>query len=342
MSSAVPTPANPPAVCPAVPCPPQMVCLEFACQCVTGTFLQDNECVPAQVFPGQLHLNDQTFQPQMSNRSSEEFKNKSAEIEHELFNVLDGTQGYVRSEVIQLMNGSIIALVNNIYRNSEIDGDTIQATITNSSNTFFSKTTYSVRDLCVQNPLPCEADTTSCNSTGGRATCSCLAAFIPSPYSSTSCKVCQSGTRADGSKCVPCPFGQAGFNCNDKSLLIVVIVSSILGACIIILVAGLVANSIRGKTSKNKSDVSSSPYATTATWPTSVGRLPRATTKWGKSSSTEMTEAHSVEGNHQSNGQSGSHSPNTHGLKSFSGNNTSRYSYLVKGHENPYYLAADV
>lgn len=40
--------------------------------------------------------------------------------------------------------------------------------------------------------------------------------------------------------------------------------------------------------------------------------------------------------------QSGSHSPNTHGLKSFSGNNTSRYSYLVKGHENPYYLAADV
>lgn len=45
-----------------------------------------------------------------------------------------------------------------------------------------------VRDLCVQKPLPCEADTTSCNSTGGRPTCSCLAAFIPSPYSSTSCK----------------------------------------------------------------------------------------------------------------------------------------------------------
>lgn len=103
-----------------------MACLDFACQCVTGTFLQDNECVPgkkqtqtkkpnksilhlshsmtiikmidfygdiclvfalflsAQVFPGQLHLNDQTFQREMSNRSSAEFKNKSAEIEREV------------------------------------------------------------------------------------------------------------------------------------------------------------------------------------------------------------------------------------------------------------------
>lgn len=40
--------------------------------------------------------------------------------------------------------------------------------------------------------------------------------------------------------------------------------------------------------------------------------------------------------------QSGLYSLDADGLKTFSGNNTSRYSYLVKGHENPYYLAADV
>lgn len=52
-----------------------------------------------------------------------------------------------------------------------------------------------------------------------------------------------------------------------------------------------------------KSDVSSSPYATSAPWPSSLTRLPRATTKWGTTSSTEMTEGHNAEGNHQSNGR---------------------------------------
>lgn len=40
--------------------------------------------------------------------------------------------------------------------------------------------------------------------------------------------------------------------------------------------------------------------------------------------------------------QSGLYSLNADGLKTFSGKNTSRYSYLVKGQDNPYYLAADV
>lgn len=32
-------------VCPAVTCPPQMVCLGSVCQCLSGTFWQDDECV---------------------------------------------------------------------------------------------------------------------------------------------------------------------------------------------------------------------------------------------------------------------------------------------------------
>lgn len=47
---------------------------------------------------------------------------------------------------------------------------------------------FLARDLCAQNPLPCEADTTSCSSSAGQAECACLAAFVPSPYSTTSCK----------------------------------------------------------------------------------------------------------------------------------------------------------
>lgn len=45
-----------------------------------------------------------------------------------------------------------------------------------------------VRELCAQEPLPCEADSTSCQSANGSATCLCLAGFIHSTYSNTSCK----------------------------------------------------------------------------------------------------------------------------------------------------------
>lgn len=44
-----------------------------------------------------------------------------------------------------LRNGSIIAIVNNIYQDSQIDEKTIQDAITNSSNTFFQETSYSGR-----------------------------------------------------------------------------------------------------------------------------------------------------------------------------------------------------
>lgn len=44
-----------------------------------------------------------------------------------------------------LRSGSIIAIVNNIYQDSQIDAITIQDVITNSSNTFFQETSYSGR-----------------------------------------------------------------------------------------------------------------------------------------------------------------------------------------------------
>lgn len=62
----------------------------------------------------------------------------------------------------------------------------------------------------------------------------------------------------------------------------------------------------RGQKPKSKPDVSSSsPYASTAEykpWPASINKLPRATTKWGTTSTMEMTEGHRVEENNQNNG----------------------------------------
>lgn len=39
--------------------------------------------------------------------------------------------------------------------------------------------------------------------------------------------------------------------------------------------------------------------------------------------------------------QTGSYDLNPDGMKTFTGKNPSRYSYLVQGHENPYFLPGD-
>lgn len=39
--------------------------------------------------------------------------------------------------------------------------------------------------------------------------------------------------------------------------------------------------------------------------------------------------------------QTGSYDLNPEGMMTFKGKNTSRYSYLVQGHENPYFLPGD-
>lgn len=41
----------------------------------------------AQVFPGELHLMNQEFLPDMADRSSEVFKSKAAEIEGEVSSI---------------------------------------------------------------------------------------------------------------------------------------------------------------------------------------------------------------------------------------------------------------
>lgn len=62
-------------------------------------------------------------------------------------------------------------------------------------------------ELCELDPVPCEAATTSCSSAIGRPNCSCLPGFVPSNYSTTSCRGKTTG-----------PLGRTttdGFHCNS-------------------------------------------------------------------------------------------------------------------------------
>ncbi|XP_028424537.1 uncharacterized protein LOC114548708 [Perca flavescens] len=78
------------------------------------------------------------------------------------------------------------------------------------------------------------------------------------------CIACPSGQKAEGSKkCVNCPFGYSGFNCNESWKLVLVIVGSVLGGLLLItlILLPIVARKSSKKSSKmNKNADSGKPY----------------------------------------------------------------------------------
>ncbi|XP_032443181.1 uncharacterized threonine-rich GPI-anchored glycoprotein PJ4664.02 isoform X3 [Xiphophorus hellerii] len=356
-----PTTPSPVIVCPSVPCPVESVCLNRTCQCLSGNYLLNGRCVPAQVFPGRLHFQLLTFEDQMRDRSSRIFQETAAKISAALRDVLKSQPGYRRSEIVQLEPGSVIASVNNIFEDSPATQESVDQIIEKAVKNPqgpLSNATYTGTNLCQVEPLPCDVSSTKCTNVNGQASCACKDGYISMIYSKTSCKACPSGQQAVRDKCVTCPFGYAGFNCNDSSLLAVVVISCVLGGVLLILVLALLGYCCWKRCSRTNPDHNISPYSDelNKSWPAGITPIPRATTHWEPAGSIEMTEGGSTntlaDKKLESNGfgsqlkqkrwkKSGSYDLNPEEMKTFKGKNTSRYSYLVEGHENPYFLPGD-
>ncbi|KAM9784674.1 uncharacterized protein ACBT44_021790 isoform 2-T2 [Syngnathus typhle] len=348
-SSPGPTQSDATIVCPAEPCPLESVCLNGTCQCLSGSFLLGQRCIRAQVFPGQLHLTSLTFDKEMLDRSSKVFQETAADISASLAGAFAGRPGYVRSDVVQLAPGSVLATVNNIFDNTpnseEAVEQVIQDAIGSSSQGLLLNATFSVTKLCDQVPLPCDAVTTWCTSAKGRVGCSCKAGYISTVYSNTSCKACPSGQEVVGNSCQKCAFGYAGFNCTDSSLLALVVISCVLGGILLIIIILALLSSYccwRRRSGGQAERSDASPYPAggelTKPWPVGITPIPRATTAatWDAAATMEMMEKR-----HHGNGVSGSYDLNPDGMKTFTNKNPSRYSYLMQGHENPYFLPGD-
>eukprot|EP00063_Salmo_salar_P085184 XP_014060019.1 PREDICTED: protein HEG homolog 1-like isoform X8 [Salmo salar] len=357
-------------VCPSTPCPYDSICLNGTCQCMSGTFLLEGQCVQAQVFSGDLHLN-QTFQAEMSNRSSVIFQQTAARISEALRRALENESGYSQTDVVLLRQGSVIATVNNVFKL----GSSATQTSTNAAiykaiqdcnmtcGTILERAAFTATDLCDQTPQPCDVHSTTCEyKEDGVTRCSCKAGYINSFYSNQSCTACPSGQRAKGDTCVPCTFGYAGFNCADSALLAVVVIACVLGGVLLIMLLALLAYFCwyRSQSVKKSSAEFSSPYPVEdfrGPWSTTQGitPIPRASTNWD-STPMEMTEGGSthtlVDMKPHTNGagfhilpkrgkKTGSYDLTSDSMNTFKGKNQSRYSYLVQGHENPYFKPAD-
>ncbi|KAL6476683.1 hypothetical protein MHYP_G00151820 [Metynnis hypsauchen] len=339
------TTTAPNATCPAIPCPTLSVCINSTCQCLAGTFLSGGRCVEAKVFPGNLRVN-RTFVEEMRNPQSAAFRSISSEIIAALNSALKNIPGYINSTVLQLTPGSVVATVDNVFEpNSPATRDTtIQAIMSaiNSSNGILATATFNVTSLCQQNPPPCDVTTTTCtDSESGIATCTCMPGFISIEFTTRTCIACASGERSVDNKCEPCPFGYSGFNCNDSSLLALVVVACVLGGLLLILIVAMIIYCVMNRKNPKHVEYASSPYSTEEfrDWSTQgITPIPRATVSSNSGNMIEMSEPRK---NH-SNGLTGSYDlMPVDNLNTFKGKNPSRYSYLVQGHENPYFIPGD-
>uniref|UniRef100_A0A8C9TJH1 Mucin-5AC-like n=1 Tax=Scleropages formosus TaxID=113540 RepID=A0A8C9TJH1_SCLFO len=350
ISTTVPT-----GLCTPKSCPPGSFCVElyanFTCQCRPGTFFSGGSCVPVKVFPGALRLTALNFTSEMTNTASKVFAETSAMISQTLRNALRNQPGYLRSIVLQLTRGSVVATVENLFERSSAVTETILSdAITTAINTcenceLLKGANFTTKDPCSLNPSPCDLMTAQCSfSEDGIVSCTCNPEYVPDEFSSISCTACPSGEKAQDGKCVPCPFGYAGFNCNDSALLAVVVISCVLGGLLLIATIALLACCCCRTRQKNQGY--SSPYA--ANEPVeplprrTVPKIPRATasSRWDPSEM-EMRENGNARltlaKEHPGNG-AGFYDIGDDELKTFRNKNPSRYSYLVQGRENPYFV----
>ncbi|XP_052407262.1 protein HEG homolog 1 isoform X2 [Carassius gibelio] len=343
------------ATCPTVTCPPLSVCVKSICQCVTGTIPLNNACVETKTFPSALRVN-RTFVEAMNNPQSPEFQKIAKEIIVVVNEALRNQSNYISSTVTTLTPGSVVATVHSFFEpNSPVTQAMVTTAMTDAINNcettscgILANAQYKATNLCDQNPPPCDTNTTSCTANDGTPICTCKAGHVSSSYQPRSCTVCPSGYKAENNTCVRCPFGYSGFNCDDSSLLALVVVACVLGGILLIVIlAVLIYICVTRCNKKSSSNYFNSPYPAEefqAAWPTQgITRIPRVNLTSNSSidatgNSLEMSEEPGKKD--YSNGLSGSFDLTTDGMRTFKDINPTRYSYLV-GHENPYFIHGD-
>uniref|UniRef100_H3AZA2 EGF-like domain-containing protein n=1 Tax=Latimeria chalumnae TaxID=7897 RepID=H3AZA2_LATCH len=219
-------------------CPPGSSCVDlyesYTCQCVTGYYYDGSNCKEARTFPGKLHLIDEEYTDAMADSSSQIFQKTANEITATLREALKGTEGYLNSLVLKLERGSVVAIVENLYDpDSSISTRKVQH-----GQQVSHLCVYIVSSACGSNAC---GSNTICKLTNGEVSCECKVGYFKLFPKDRTCTVaCPSGEKLQDKVCVKCPFGYAGFNCSDSSLLAVVVISCVLGGLLLLMFIALI------------------------------------------------------------------------------------------------------
>ncbi|XP_061822213.1 mucin-13b [Nerophis lumbriciformis] len=264
----VPLTTEVPGICDSHPCGPGSTCEArvnetFVCLCRAGEFYNGYGCQSAQVFPGQLQVPSLTYVEEMATKTSDAFADAANQITEQLRCSFRDISGHISSNVLELKR-----LENKRSNSSGVNAavelfflvtlpittqtfDDVMANASKCVNCILANSTFSKSDLCLKNP--CQKETSLCSAEKGFLKCACAEGYIETDFSERMCVACPSGQKPNGSQhCMDCPYGQSGFNCNEKWQLALVVVGSVLGGLLLISTIVLIVMSCKStkKTSK--------------------------------------------------------------------------------------------
>ncbi|XP_027886102.1 mucin-13-like, partial [Xiphophorus couchianus] len=268
------TTTRPTSACASSPCLRGSICEDRAdqthvCLCLPGEVYREG-CQKVKVFPALMVLADR-YLPDMANKKSQIFKETSDKITNAVKKEFNKTRGFISSIVLELREIQSVLRSNtgnveaSVQINYEAKSNVTEEIVIETMESLTCEScplpgSFTLKQLCGLDP--CDETTTKCNSTVGSFVCTCLDGYITSNYSERLCMACPPGQKAVNNTCKPCSFGRSGMNCEDESLLILVIVSPILGCLLVVslITLPLIARKFKGKMSKRKEKVTWKPY----------------------------------------------------------------------------------
>uniref|UniRef100_A0A674NEL2 Uncharacterized protein n=1 Tax=Takifugu rubripes TaxID=31033 RepID=A0A674NEL2_TAKRU len=253
----------PPNPCSSQPCGRGATCEnrrgeDFVCLCLPGDFYNNNtnSCAAAKVFPGELEIQNLTFNELLTDKTSELFKNTSENVSRDIEGVFTENDAYLTSIVLEFLPRSqqsrqavAIASVQIIFgRTATINKDGVLSQLKNCNKcTTVRNGTFRVTGLC--SAIPCDLTTARCeDGDDGNYTCSCQDGFFTTNFmNDRMCIACPSGQQFVDNECIDCPLGYSGFNCGENWELVLLIVGPVLGGLLLITLILLITVAVRSK-----------------------------------------------------------------------------------------------
>ncbi|XP_074001756.1 mucin-13 [Numenius arquata] len=246
----------------------------FTCQCQYGFYYSENNCHQGKIFPGVIMLNvsySDDIQTVNSTQYEEVFQKITKFFKDAFTSLTDFEQTVIVKiqypEKVRASPSTNVTVINLFTQNSDVDNEKINSAIKSASENSPDVSGYSAATYC--DAYNCDTETTDCQEKMF-PTCECKDNFSKTPWDIRSCsdcrKTCSDETneycekengvpqckckpnfeKKDG-KCVQCPVGYSGDNCNNNSELILIIVGTVLGAIILSLVIAVSVVSVRAK-----------------------------------------------------------------------------------------------
>ncbi|XP_074728420.1 mucin-13 isoform X2 [Strix uralensis] len=245
----------------------------FTCLCQYGFYYSNEDCHKGKIYPGVITLKG-FYSNSIQNVNSVQYEEVFQNITTFFKNAFKDLAGFGQTVIVKIQPleevraSSISVTVTNLFmENSAVNQERVNSAISNAIKESSYVSLYRATTYCAV--FNCDLQTTTCQESMFPK-CICIDGFSRTEWDDRSCSDCSEDCSAEENKycakekgiptckcmtnfekkdekCVACPVGYSGDNCNNNRELILIIVGTVFGAIILSLVIAVSVVSVRAK-----------------------------------------------------------------------------------------------